>query len=392
MTHLLAVSNGHGEDAIAGQILDALMPQLPDKISLSAWPMVGDGAAFHARGIAIHGPAQHLPSEGFGTLDRSLFLRDLRAGFVPNYLRQLRHARGLRGQHTLLLGVGDVVPLMAAYRAQTPMAFVACAKSSWYGGATAAKGGHNALERTLMRRVCPDIFPRDSLTAQGLAAQGLPVHDFGNPMMDGLVATGPALVQPGETGVAVLPGSRADATDNVRFLLQAIQGFDALSPPSAVVFLFAITSATNLDSLRADLTGWRIDPGEGLHLTAPNGTRAKVLRGQFAQVLANSVLAIGLAGTANEQAIGLGLPLITTHGSGSQGPAFLAMKLRYFGGSALGVARDPAAVAASVTALLADPSRRAAMAAEGRKRMGPPGASAKIAAQILHRLEQLPCP
>lgn len=390
MRRILFVSNGHGEDVIAGQILDALRPGLPEDVSIDAWAMVGEGTAYQPLGLASQGPAQTLPSEGFGTLSPGMFWRDLRAGWAGSYLRQATHARGLRGRYVLMIGVGDSVPLGVAALARAPMAFVACAKSSWYGGWDAGKGGHNALERALMRRVCTDVFPRDGLTAEGLAREGVPARDFGNPMMDGLdVPPGPALLAQGQTGVAVFPGSRQDATQNCLFLLQAAFALDAGKPANPPVFLFAVTSASDLGAIRKKAQGWGTeDHRDGLALAAPNGTRALVLRGQFARILAESTVAVGLAGTANEQAVGMGLPLITSHGSGNQGEAFLQMKMRYFGPSAQAVDRDPATLAKAVSALLADPERRALMAEEGRKRMGPPGASARIAAQILARLEE----
>ena len=96
-----------------------------------------------------------------------------------------------------------------------------------------------------------------------------------------------------------------------------------------------------------------------------------------------------MAGTANEQASGLGLPLITAAGAGNQGEAYLRMKMRYFGNAAIATPRDPAAIAAAMASLLADPARRAVMSAEGRKRMGAPGASAAIAAALVARLAQI---
>lgn len=389
MRRVLFVSNGHGEDVIAGQILDALRPDLPGDVSIEAWAMVGAGETYVRRGIPLVGPAQNLPSEGFATLSPGAFWRDLRAGWMGSYLRQTAHARRLRGRYALMLGVGDIVPLGVGWLARTPMGFVACAKSSWYGGRDAAKGGHNGLERALMRRVCLDVFPRDSLTARAMQAIGLPARDFGNPMMDGLdLPPGPGLLAPGETGVAVFPGSRQDATDNCLFLLEAFLQHRPPAGQAPPVFLFAVTAAADLGMIAARARGWQAQPvAEGLDLRAPNGAKALLLRGRFARILHEASLAVGLAGTANEQAVGMGLPLITTHGSGAQGPAFLRMKMRYFGPSAVAVDRDPMALAQALATLLADPERRARMAEAGRERMGPPGASARIAGRILGRLE-----
>jgi uncharacterized protein (TIGR03492 family) len=388
---LLFASNGIGEDAIATTVLDALMPRLPHGASVTAWPMVGTGRAYADRDIAIEGPLNRLPSEGFGTLEAGSFAKDLKAGFLGLLRRQITHGLSLRGRFDYVFGVGDIIPLAAIWLSRAPAGFIACAKSSYYSDPAGRSGGHGWHERWIMRRSCQDVFARDSLTARGLARQGIAARDFGNPMMDGLeVPAGANLLQPGETGVAVLPGSRQDATDNCLFLLQSFHVFDRFNTPSPPVFLFAVTAASDLGAIRARAEGWQaIERPDGLDLVAPNGTRAVLLRGQFARILSESTLAVGLAGTANEQAIGKGLPLITTHGSGNQGKAFLRMKMRYFGPSALPVDREPRLLAHAVSELLSDPARRAAMAEAGRARMGPPGASAKISTQILARLEEI---
>ena len=75
-------------------------------------------------------------------------------------------------------------------------------------------------------------------------------------------------------------------------------------------------------------------------------------------------------GTGNEQAAGLGLPLVAVAGAGNQGPAYLAMKKRYFGAAATTAASDPRAIADALTALAADPACRAEMAQAGRALMG----------------------
>jgi len=392
MKRLLAVSNGHGEDDIAIKILDALAPLAPD-LQIEAWPMVGDGARYRARNIPVSGPANTLPGEGFGTLSLAAFLRDLRHGFIATHWRQYRHARALAGRFDLLLGVGDVVPLAVARLSRTPMAFVACAKSAYY----AAPDGHTWLERHLMRRHCAAVFARDALTAQGFAATGVPACHNGNPMMDGLgpdTALWPGT--PGETALLMLPGSRADAADNARLLLEAAARISGAHPaPAELRFLFALPPSLPPQSL-ADAPGWQVtaSPAPFLRLSHPGGARAELAQGSFGP-MARAVqraggLAVGLAGTANEQAIGLGLPLITLPGAGNQGAAYVRMKMRFFGPAAQEVAHDPDEVAQAALGLLADPGRRARMGAAGRARMGGPGASAAIAARLVELLESGP--
>lgn len=376
---LLAVSNGHGEDEIACRVLDALRPRVPG-LRVEAWAMVGRGAAYRARGVPVVGPANLLPSEGFGTLGLRSFLRDLAAGFVSTHWRQILHARGLRGRHDVLLGVGDVVPLAAAWLSGTPMAFVASAKSAYY----VAPDGHTALERRLMRRWCVEVFPPDARTAEGFARTGVPCRPAGNPMMDGLGAEEAVWpLPPGAVGVAMLAGSRADATENALFLLAAAARLaEAAEAPARLRFLFPLHPSVDRGRL-AGAPGWR---AEGGRLSHPSGAEAAAEAGVLGPMLRASTLAVGLAGTANEQAIGLGLPLVTAPGAGNQGPAYVRMKMAFFGEAALAAPRDTEAVAAAVRGLLADPARRARMAAAGRERMGGPGASAAIAEVIAARL------
>lgn len=374
---ILFLSNGHGEDEIGGRIHDAL------GLPATAWAMVGHGGAWARRGVPLIGPAQHLPSEGFGTLSLPQFWRDLRAGWIGAYLRQAAFARRLAG-FRLAVAVGDVVPLAAALMARLPVAFVSTAKSAWYAPRPDAEPGpgtgHDALDHRLMRRARA-VFPRDGLTAARLAVAGVPCDDCGNPMMDGLDPQDPAaLCPPGEAAAALLPGSRADAAANARLLLDAaarLPGVRAL-----------VAAAPGLEAAQAVPAGWTPDRWDApvaephLALRHAGGARALIVTGRFADCLHAATVAVGMAGTANEQAAGLGLPLVAVPGTGNQGAAFVAMKARYFGPAAVTAGRDPAAIAAAVRRLLSDPAARAAMAAAGRARMGPPGAAACIAARI----------
>ncbi len=379
---LLIASNGHGEDDIAGRILDALRAQAPG-LAVEGWAMVGQGNAYLRRNVPLAGPANLLPSEGFGTLSLRHFLRDLRHGFLPVYARQARFARGLRGRYRMILAVGDIVPLAAGWLSRTPTAFVSCAKSAWYGG----RDGHDALDRALMRRAVA-VFPRDSLTAERLAAARVPVRNLGNPMMDGLDPTDPAaLIPKGTTGIAMLAGSRQDAGDNTGFLLDAAARVEG----PGLRFLFAAHPSVDVaGAAQAAIASGRwypMPPGPHLHLATATGNEAILAIDRFADMLHAASLAVGIAGTANEQAVGLGVPLIAVPGSGNQGAAFVAMKAQYFGPAAESTPRDPGAVARMIARLLADPARRAAMGAAGRLRMGPAGASAAIAAAILAEYE-----
>ena len=381
MKDILFASNGHGEDVIAGRVLDRLAARRP-QLAVEGWPMVGEGAAYAARGIATVGARNLLPSAGFATLDPALMAHDLKAGWIGTYWRQAVGARAMRGRYRMIVAVGDIVPIGAGVLARTPFVFIGCAKSAYYG----PRHGYTGLEKRLLCRHCVETYPRDPLTAGELERAGVACRYLGNPMMDGLEGTGDRLgIGEGETVVGLLAGTRAaprplPAPARLRFVFAARSEFD----PQA----FAAAFGTD-----PRLAGWRVASagareGVVMRLEHPAGMQVLVAKGRFPDVLRLSRVVVGMAGTANEQAIGLGIPLVTVPSSGVQGERYVRMKMEYFGGAAVLAAREPDAIAGAVAGLLADPARCARMATAGRERMGLPGGSDAIAQAILHRFDE----
>ncbi|HET6780826.1 MAG TPA: hypothetical protein VFH67_01890, partial [bacterium] len=92
---------------------------------------------------------------------------------------------------------------------------------------------------------------------------------------------------------------------------------------------------------------------------------------------------IGLAGTANEQAAGLGKPVVVFPITGAQYTArFMRLQHRLLG-DALVPVRDRHDAVAAVLRLLDDASERARRGEAGRERMGEPGAVPRIASALL---------
>jgi uncharacterized protein (TIGR03492 family) len=385
---VLLLSNGHGEDAIAARIARALGEL--DVRCIQAWPMVGSGGAYAGAGIDTIGVRNELPSEGFATLSLPLFVRDLRAGWIGTHRRQLAYAMAQRGQHDVAIAVGDIVPIVAATLSRTPYFFVGCAKSTYYGRA----GSYTWLERTLLRRRAVVCYPRDALTATSLGTAGVPVRYVGNPMMDGLEPSG--TVDLGDSVViACLPGSRSDAATNAAHILalvgRARQQWASLGP---VHFAFAVAPTFDVDAFARALamgnSEWRVSLSSSDVRSACSARAqlsetlsAAVYVDHLGDVMHNARVAIGLAGTANEQAIGLGVPVVTFATDGVQGRAYLRMKTRYYGDAVQLVEPTGEAIARAAVGLSTDgPLRQRAILA-GRERMGAPGASATIARDVL---------
>ncbi|NJL23354.1 MAG: hypothetical protein HC895_25115, partial [Leptolyngbyaceae cyanobacterium SM1_3_5] len=108
---LLCLSNGHGEDAIALRILQALQQRSPDA-KIAALPLVGEGHAFTEGGIAIVGAVKQMPSGGFVYQDGREFVRDLRGGLLKLTLAQRKTVQAWAKSGGVILAVGDIVPLL----------------------------------------------------------------------------------------------------------------------------------------------------------------------------------------------------------------------------------------------------------------------------------------
>ncbi|MGH7714106.1 MAG: hypothetical protein ACREOG_22690, partial [Gemmatimonadaceae bacterium] len=261
--------------------------------------------------------------------------------------------------------------------------------------------GYTRLEKRLMRRYCTRCYPRDTRTAEELSKARIASTFVGNPMMDDLRGAGACLTLPNDAMVvACLPGSRDDAEANAAQILSLVADDAAAWERSEpVAFIFAVAARFEVErawralSARA-LSAWRRavprsgSDSRGVVLEAHLTTRisAQFLKGRFADVMQCARVAIGLAGTANEQAIGLGVPLVTFATNAVQGQAYFRMKMRFFGAAAIETAATGPALRQAVQRVSGDEVQRARMTAEGRARMGEPGASDAIARDILAML------
>jgi uncharacterized protein (TIGR03492 family) len=173
---LLCLSNGHGEDVVATQVLRALYRCSPRPLWTDALPLVGAGEAYKrlARdqvidyweeplsvpeltrtdtgelrtrsALCLLGPRGTMPSGGFIYARPLTFLRDLAAGLFGLVYGQWRRCRGwllektrhLSGATTrrccyLVLAVGDVWPLLLSVLSGVRLgAFIGTAKSDLY--------------------------------------------------------------------------------------------------------------------------------------------------------------------------------------------------------------------------------------------------------------------
>ncbi|MBD2548849.1 sugar synthetase [Microcystis elabens FACHB-917] len=408
---LLVLSNGHGEDLIALRLIEALRQQDPG-LEVAVLPLVGIGQAYAGAEAAGElrrvGPQLPLPSGGFSNQSLTGLLKDLAAGLPLLSWRQWRIVRRWGRQGLPILAVGDLLPLLLAWAGGGPYGFLGTPKSdhTWaspapagWGRSPLADGYHRVKgsewdpwEWALMgRRRCRLVAVRDRLTARGLRRHGVRAVAPGNPMMDGFApAPAPPPWLQGRRRLLLLPGSRLpEALGNLRGLLEALPPADGCLPISV---LLATGSHPDAAELAAPLAAAGFAPG-----TPPEGSGATALwhrgplellvgPGRFAAWAPLAELGLATAGTATEQLVGLGVPALSLPGPGPQFKAGFARRQSRLLGGAVQPCHGPAELRARLLTLLDDDRERARRGRIGRRRMGPAGGSARLAALIRERL------
>lgn len=401
---LLALSNGHGEDEVAVRVLSQVRQICPDW-DLQAMPIVGEGNAYRQAEIKVYGPIQHaMPSGGFIYMNQKEFLRDLRSGLLPLTWSQLRACRQWTAKGGCILAAGDIVPLLFARWSGAPFTFIGTAKSEYYLRSELPDPSvkrsplnrwldcvYQPWERWLMQNAqCKAVFPRDRLTSSLLEQWPIPVFDLGNPMLDDLAPSGLLTRDslPEDTPTIVLmPGSRPpEAYANWQLIVESITLL--AQAQEKLMFVAAIASQLDLTQLCqiAMSAGWQVDDQQP-ELPVPyrwlalNYARILLVQRAFSDCLHLADMAIAMAGTATEQCVGFGKPVITIPGEGPQFTwAFAEAQSRLLGPS-IHLMESPNAASEQLKNLLQTlPQPRYLQ--NGQQRMGFPGSSIRIAKQI----------
>ena len=390
---ILLISNGHGEDLNGGLIADGLRQCAPG-VELAALPIVGAGSAYGRRGIPLLFQGRSLPSGGM-VYQGLNFWRDLAAGWLQQTFAQLWITWRQGRSFDLVVSIGDHVPLLFSLLTGRPTVVFLVSTSSFYEG---------RLRLSALTRWCCGrgrvrvVLTRDAFTADDLQAQGLAKARFrGYPIMD-LPAPDPALVarQPGSRTLALVPGSRfPEALHNLILMLRLCGHLGRRIADGRWRFLVATVESPHWRELEplAAAAGWELS--DGMLRSAEWSLEVRLLPGALPSILAASDLVVGMAGTAVEQAVGYGLPVVQLVGRGPQfSYAFAESQMRLLGPTVHTVGRRPAEAgeleeaAGLILSLLADDALRARCAEAARERVGGPGGSRRIAETVLSVLGQ----
>ena len=217
MGTILLLSNGHGED-LSGALLGQALINCGH--SVTALPLAGLGLPYEHAGITLLGSSHEFSTGGLGYTSLRGRITELVQGQILYLLRRLLRLLLSRQRFDLILVVGDVIPVIAAWLSGRPVATYLVAYSSHYEGKLRLPWPCAALLRSQRFQ---KVFSRDQLTADDLSQQlERPVNFLGNPFMDP-VLTPTASLPTAFQRIGLLPGSRRPELDaNLALMLRLV--------------------------------------------------------------------------------------------------------------------------------------------------------------------------
>lgn len=348
----LFISNGHGEDAIAAQIVR----RLPPGTHVSAYPTLGDGSSYE--GICpIVGPRATLPSEGWRNTRNSI-AKDIGGGGIATIWPGLRFLREARQEYDQVVVVGDMIGVYGAWiTGHRDIVYLDVYKTGY-------AQSYLAIDRWILGRTARTVFCRAPNLAAALQRSGIDARAAGNVMMDTIPRTGLSLERTRPVAITILPGSRAHALENFALQAEALRMIPAEQRPHLFLVVAATVPEAELRAIAGNLQITYL-PGRAL-----------------GDALEASDFVLSQAGTATIQAIGLGRPAVTFQTATDRRSRF-ERESRLFGDARIAVEAVPAAIAAAVTEMATNPAERRRRGDIGRERIGPPGAINAIVAELL---------
>jgi len=362
MKKLLFITNGHGEDIVAAHIIKELIGK---KLEIEVMPVVGKGDIYQDLPIRVIGPKKVLPSGGFGLRNYSYLLKDLFSGLIGKVIEQVRTLRNKRWEYALVIGIGDIVPIIYSMLTGCKFIFLGVNKSEYY---KKLAFNYTWIEKKLLKDHCELTLARDGRTAKALTSYGINAKYVGNPMMDAVQPIRASEYQKIRKSrkkiIGFLPGTREDAYKNIEDFCKIAWQISQIN--KKIRFILSIPSTLDRKKLS--------------NIKMPVNIK---LSGNFREVLSRSSIIIGLSGTGNEQAAGIGLPVIAFPGRGAQfNSRFAHGQKELLGNALLLLPRRSETIAKEAVALLKNRKRIVSMGRAGKKRMGGPGATKRIAEMI----------
>ncbi len=396
---ILLLSNGHGED-LSGALIGLELEKLGHR--LDALPLVGHGRAYAQAGLPLLGRTREYSTGGLGYTSLLARLTEVLQGQVLYLLGRLALLARVAHRYDLILVVGDVIPVLAAWLSGRPFATYLVAYSSHYEGRLRLPWPCGSC---LQSRRSLRLYSRDQLTADDLSRQlQRPMIFAGNPFMDGSLGVHDTLPGAPLQRLGLLPGSRLpEAVQNLELMLRVLERLPAdLRQPSRLGLHAALVGKLTPQEVAplASGLGWRLHlDGEQRCRLQRGPLQLQLEWGRFAAVVQQCDLLLSMTGTAAEQCVGLGKPVLQLAGGGPQFTAGFAEAQRRLLGpgvfcaeGSLGSEEQLRGTAQLVQTLLErlqrEPSWHHELQQLGAQRIGSGGGTARMAADLHQLLQQ----
>ena len=338
---ILLLSNGHGEDLSGALIGRALAER---GLTVDALPLVGHGRAYEQAGIRLRGRTREYSTGGLGYTSAFGRLTELVQGQVIYLLSRLLLLLRIAPRYQLILVVGDVIPVIAAWLSGRPTATYLVAYSSHYEGKLRLPW---PCAPCLRQRRTRAIYSRDAITAADLTGQlQRSVHFLGNPFFDGALSSSEPLKGHPSQRLGLLPGSRLpEALHNLELMLRVLERLpEPLRPAERLGLHAALVGKLTPQEVAplASRLGWKLQlEGEESCSLQRGPLQLQLEWGRFAAVVQQCDLLLSMTGTAAEQCVGLGKPVLQLVGDGPQFTANFAEAQRRLLGPGLFCASGP---------------------------------------------------
>ena len=318
MPRVLFLSNGHGED-LSGSLIARQL--LNSGYSVDALPIVGKGNHYEKEKINIIGKTKEFITGGIGYNSFKGRLNEIFGGEIIYFLRRLCLTYKIRKKYDYFFVVGDIVPVFFAWICKKDFFTYLVAYSSHYEGKLKLPWPSKFF---LLSKKAKTIYTRDFLTANDLTLQlKKKVSFFGNPFMDKFFLRDKEFKK-SKFSIGLFPGSRfPEILDNFVLILEVLEALSELSYFKKIEFNFAIVDAltqSKISEIFKDRKWVFLEKINEMNLLKYecNSLKLNLYWNTFDEILLKSKCCISMAGTAAEQAIGLGKPVIQIEGKGPQ--------------------------------------------------------------------------
>ena len=318
MFKILILSNGHGED-LSGSLIASQC--VKSGYSVHALPIVGKGNHYEKEKIKIIGKTKEFSTGGIGYNSLKGRLTEIFGGEIFYFLKRLYLTYKIRKNYDYFFVVGDIVPVFFAWVCKKDFFTYLVAYSSHYEGKLKLPWPSKFF---LLSQKAKKIYSRDALTANDLTLQlRKKVSFLGNPFMDKFFPRNKKLKK-SEFSIGLFPGSRfPEILDNFVLILEVLEALSDLRYFQKIQFNFAIVNALSSSKIKEifQKRGWlKIENIKDNNLLKfqYKFLEVNIYWNNFDKILLKSRCCISMAGTAAEQAIGLGKPVIQIEGKGPQ--------------------------------------------------------------------------